>query len=327
MVSQDVRPQGGQLTRVTSSPRPHRRAFLGTTAALVFAVALGFSAPRAEAQALPTGLVINSVNLTNIRIVDNVLRADGTVAGTLAGLPFTTQLTNFALQLVPDDATPPGTECSVLDLALAPIHLKVLGLHVDTSAICLEITATQGGGLLGDLLCGLAGGGLLGTGLPVLPTAAELTNLQGGLVNLIGRSLAQLQPGGEDEDSVCTGDCHVLELSLGPVDLSLLGLNVALDDCDNGPVQVCVSATAAEGLLGGLLCGLADGGLLGNLGVIQQLVDAINDALGNVNLTAKQATQLANRLVGQLSGRLQDGALSGKDLDKVTKTIRQAIKK
>ena len=41
-----------------------------------------------------------------------------------------------------------------------------------------------------------------------------------------------------------------------PLDLSLLGLNVSLDDCSDGPVEVCVSATRSEGLLGSLLCGL-----------------------------------------------------------------------
>ena len=45
---------------------------------------------------------------------------------------------------------------SSLNLALGPINLSLLGLNVDTSPICLDITAQQGGGLLGDLLCGVA---------------------------------------------------------------------------------------------------------------------------------------------------------------------------
>ena len=48
--------------------------------------------------------------------------------------------------------------CPILNLQLNAIHLSVLGLNVDTSNICLSITAHQGGGLLGDLLCGLANG-------------------------------------------------------------------------------------------------------------------------------------------------------------------------
>jgi len=291
---------------------------------LAAVLALGFMAPRAEAQ-VNNGLVINSVNLTNLQVVDNVLKATGTVTGTIAGLPFTTDINNFALQLVPGGGGAAG-DCSVLDLQLAPIHLSLLGLHADTSPICLAITATQGGGLLGDLLCSLAGGGgILG---PIIPTGADLTDLSGGLVDILNGSLGQ-QPtpaqGGGD-DSVCTGDCDVLELVLGPLDLSLLGLNVSLDDCDNGPVQVCVSATASEGLLGGLLCGLAgNGGILGNLGVLQQLLDTLNNALGGATLTAKQSTQLINRLSSQLTDRLADGALSTKDLARVTKTVKQVL--
>jgi hypothetical protein len=44
----------------------------------------------------------------------------------------------------------------ILDLALGPITLDVLGLVVETSPICLNITAYDGGGLLGDLLCAVA---------------------------------------------------------------------------------------------------------------------------------------------------------------------------
>src|SRR4029079_534192 len=61
---------------------------------------------------------ITGVQLTNFQIVDNVLHATGTVTGTLAGLPFTTRITDFALQLLPDDPGTPGVECSVLHLQL-----------------------------------------------------------------------------------------------------------------------------------------------------------------------------------------------------------------
>jgi len=256
-------------------------------------------------------LNITGVNLTNLQIVDGVLTAAGNVTGTLAGLPFTAQITNFALQLMPDDPAMPGVQCSVLDLELAPINLSLLGLHVDTSPICLEITATQGGGLLGDLLCGLAGGGLLGTGTPTLPTAGQLTTLTGGLTNLLNGALnaAPAQPGGGD--SVCTGQCDILDLSLGPIDLSLLGLNVSLDDCNEGPVQVCVSATASEGLLGSLLCGLA--------GTPTLPIPGLN--LNNLDL--KDITKLVNRA----TDLLEDGVLSAKDIGKLTDQLIKALRK
>jgi len=56
--------------------------------------------------------------------------------------------------------------CTILDLELGPIHLNLLGLHLDTNTIHIQLTAQQGGGLLGDLLCGIAnllnGGNVLG---------------------------------------------------------------------------------------------------------------------------------------------------------------------
>jgi len=291
---------------------------------LVATLAVGFMAPRAEAQVnLGSGLKISEVKLTNPTIVGGVLKAtSGTVKGTLAGHEFTTGITNFALQLV--DPTPDAPDgCSVLDLALAPIDIDLLGLHVDTSAICLSITALPGEGVLGDLLCGLAGG------LDLL----HLNDLLGALPGILNQSIAAAAA---DPDSaapaepgdICDGECEVLDLALGPVDLTLLGLNVHLDNCDDGAVQVCVSATADEGLLGGLLCGLTgNGGILGNLGVLEQLLDTLSDALGGANLTAKQSTQLVNRLSDQLTGRLADGVLSDKELAKVTKTVKQVLRK
>ena len=292
---------------------------------LVATLAVGMTAPRAEAQVdLGSGLVINNVDLEGVAFdaVTGLLTATGgTVEGTLAGLPFTTDITNFSLQLVPP--TPEAPEgCSVLDLALAPIDIDLLGLHVDTSAICLSITAIPGGGLLGDLLCGLAGGLDLPLGLDQL-----LAGLPGILNQVLGAAAdAPTPPAQAEPADICDGECEVLDLALGPIDLTLLGLNVYLDNCADGPVQVCVSASAGQGLLGDLLCGLAGGGLLSNLGLIEDLVATITDALGGATPTARQTTQLANRLTGQITDRLADGVLSTADLDKVTKTITQALR-
>jgi hypothetical protein len=52
--------------------------------------------------------------------------------------------------------TAQATTCPILELTLGPLHLDLLGLVVDLNRVHLTITATRGGGLLGDLLCGLA---------------------------------------------------------------------------------------------------------------------------------------------------------------------------
>jgi hypothetical protein len=46
--------------------------------------------------------------------------------------------------------------CRVLTLTLGPLDLNLLGLRVQLNRINLRITAIPGGGLLGDLLCGIA---------------------------------------------------------------------------------------------------------------------------------------------------------------------------
>ncbi|HEX2476419.1 MAG TPA: hypothetical protein VHK01_16825, partial [Lacipirellulaceae bacterium] len=115
---------------------------------LLGSLAVGVTSPLARAQNIGSGIVIDDVDLEGVAIdvVEGVLTATGgTVSGTIAGLPFTTDIENFRLEFEPG-----GEEgCSILDLELAPIDLDLLGLHVDTSPICLSITAFEGEGLLG----------------------------------------------------------------------------------------------------------------------------------------------------------------------------------
>jgi hypothetical protein len=46
--------------------------------------------------------------------------------------------------------------CRILTLTLGPLDLNLLGLRVQLNQVNLRITAIPGGGLLGDLLCGLS---------------------------------------------------------------------------------------------------------------------------------------------------------------------------
>ena len=78
------------------------------------------------------------------------------------------------------------------------------------------------------------------------------------------------------------GACDILTLALGPLDLDLLGLRVALDE-----VNLLIEAIPGAGnLLGNLLCGVAgllDGGLGGGLGgLLQNLLDSIADLLNGL---------------------------------------------
>jgi len=138
--------------------------------AVLVAVFTGAAAP-AQAQINLTGITdLQGVNYDPVTRVLTI--ASATLEGTLAGLPFTTEITIFVR------SPGQGQSCSVLDLQLAPIHIELLGLHVDTSSICLSITAQQGQGILGDLLCGLVGsGGILDTITGILNDANFLSSL------------------------------------------------------------------------------------------------------------------------------------------------------
>ena len=280
---------------------------------LVATLAIGMTTPSAQAQSA-SGVIITDITLPDgLQLVNGVLKAPrGTISGTIAGRPFTTDIVNFAVELLPP-ANGMG-ECSVLDLELGPIDLDLLGLHVDTSRICLSLTAMEGEGVLGDLLCGLAGGnlGLLEDLLDVLPA-------------LMTDSMAQATPPAAGAADICDGECEILDLAVGPVDLDLLGLNIHLDNCANGPVQVCLSASEGQGLLGDLLCGLAGGGLL-DLGLIEDLLGSILDGLpatGGLNLTDVQL----DRLVRDVTKLLRDGKLTNNELSKLTKSIEKLVRK
>jgi hypothetical protein len=70
--------------------------------------------------------------------------------------------------------------CQVLKLILGPLHLDLLGLNVDLygenkqSPVIVTIAALPGHGLLGDVLCALAGG-------PSITSLAALQNVLRGL--------------------------------------------------------------------------------------------------------------------------------------------------
>jgi hypothetical protein len=216
--------------------------------------------------------------ITSVALVGDVLTATGTATATINGktktVPFTSPVD---ITLAPNQ--PPGAICPVLDLSLGPINLDILGLVVRTSPICLTITAVQGGGLLGDLLCSL--GQALQNGL-TLPEAiaispdpdallAGITDLiNGALSHLYEATLTVINPGGRHHT------CSILHLELGPLDLNLLGLDVVLDNCSGGAITIDIRGVTGRGLLlGNLLCELLGGNVI-NLGeTLQEIIDQI----------------------------------------------------
>jgi hypothetical protein len=252
-------------------------AFLSMTSGLPEALA----APKTNSiSIIPT--------ITSVALVNGVLVATGTATATIKGKTTTVPF-SAPVDITLAQNQPPGATCPVLDLRLGPINLNLLGLDVTTSAICLTITAIQGGGLLGDLLCGL--GQQLALGVPLNTalgqlSSADLNFLLGtqGITGLLNGALAQLL------NAILTlitnvgthHICAILHLELGPLNLTLLGLNVILDNCANGPITVDITAITGQGnLLGNLLCELLGGGLI-NLGATLQQI--LNQILGLLNV-------------------------------------------
>jgi len=236
-------------------------------------------APAAHAHAtagvsLPVS--ITGVTLTNLltNTANKITGVAGTLTGTIAGQTFSTPF-----QISPS-ATATHAGIPILDLHISPIHLSLLGLNVDTSNICVDISAQRGpGNLLGNLVGGIAnllnGGitapaagstaatGLLGalSGALNLPLSAA-HGATGSIMDVLNGALGQTL-GSLANPSVTGATTNILNLSVGPVKLNLLGLHVNVDNCANGPVTVAVTATSGPGdLLGNLLTGVA--GLLNN---------------------------------------------------------------
>jgi hypothetical protein len=120
----------------------------------------------------------------------------GTLTGKLKGRHVNRANVMMPATITGDDGqAQTSADCTVLHLVLGPINLNLLGLKITLGGgaqmnqpIVLDITAQQGGGLLGDLLCGLTNAlnptvlGQLGTQLQQLAsTLNSIVALLGGL--------------------------------------------------------------------------------------------------------------------------------------------------
>jgi len=216
----------------------------------------------APALSAPLAPAANSAtSILPIKVNSVVNTATGLVANASLGG------TNFQIPL--DLTVPAGQSASsttqILNLHLAPIDLNLLGLEVKTSEICLNISAQSGpGNLLGNLLTDVAH--LLDQGVPLSQilsggTAINPNALTTGLTDLLNGALGQLtapQTALSGASASSAGSTNILHLSVGPLNLNLLGLQVNLDNCHNGPITVDIIAHSGPGnLLGNLLGGLS----------------------------------------------------------------------
>jgi hypothetical protein len=254
------------------------RKYLATVTALVAVAALAFaatatgsgSATQSQARIAATGST-QQIGMLNVRLTiqkfvrrGHRLYAVGTTTAKFApvaarsDLPTATSSKRFTARVRSIKAVKSTQRiCSVLELTLAPTHLNLLGLIVDLSQVHLVITADSEGGILGQLLCAIGGHRHNGQmQAQRLTKAAHRSGLSTKGVRM-GVPLYQTSSG-----SISTGPnasplviCSILDLTLGPLDLNLLGLIVHLDQ-----VHLVITADSEGGILGQLLCGIGGGG-------------------------------------------------------------------
>jgi hypothetical protein len=153
-----------------------RRSFLhgASLAGLGF---LGAAAPVARAQTA-TRLSVPATATTATGALTGTFTPTRALVGPNGSLQMQGLLTlgsGIVNQLVTLPMTIQQASCTILDLELGPLNLTLLGLNIDLSRIDLVISATPGAGLLGDLLCAIAG--LLSGGLNnVLTRLVSLIN-------------------------------------------------------------------------------------------------------------------------------------------------------
>jgi hypothetical protein len=155
------------------------------------------------------------------------------------------------------------TTCSILTLDLQQLDLNLLGLDVHADRVFLTLTGDTSGGLLGNLLCGLANSGKLTTQASKLNWAVHKSGLA---VSGTGYTVG-VQPPAPSADRTTSSArttqspaaaltlCPVLDLTLGPLDANLLGLVVHLDQ-----VHLTIVADSTGGILGSLFCQVFNGG-------------------------------------------------------------------
>jgi hypothetical protein len=161
-----------------------------------------------------------------------------------------------------DNAAASNTQ--ILELFVAPVHLDLLGVVVDTSTIRVTLTTHTGNGLI----LGNAVTSLINLFNPPLPDKLDLDYLNGKLHDLLG-DLDQQIPGiaSAPVPAVPISDGQILNVTVPPLDVNLLGLKL-----ETSPITVNASASTGDGLL------------LGNvLTTALKTIDATPQALSDLN--------------------------------------------
>ena len=264
------------------------------------AAALAVAAPASADTATQVGKFTMSTKITSVRAAaGGGLVARGMVVGRLK--TGGTVIRDTAPARFRVSQARRNGRCNVLNLRLAPVHLALLGVRVDTSHISLDVTARRRGGVLGRLFCALANAEVRFPRTAVARLNRELDNDPIATRSSAPVRVAQART------------CQILDLVLGPLHLNLLGLVVDLyGRTKSDPVRVTITGEPGHGVLGDLLCSLAGGGNITSLAQLQSLLRSLGvsltDAqlqnvltqLGITNLTAGLSQLQIQQILAQL---------------------------
>jgi hypothetical protein len=227
-----------------------RRILLITSLAIAAAALVpgaAVAAPRAQAvyaatAATPQGRLAVRVDVSRFRATKSGTVADGVATATLRGLG---QLPTTVKKKVTLSAAK-GGRCTILTLTLDTLDLTLLGLNVHLDKVDLKVTGKRSGGVLGSLFCSLANAKVKTSRVAA---AAKLNReiRKTGTMRPIGLSVPVTAVASQ------AATCSVLDLVLGPLNVNLLGLYIALNK-----VHLTITANPTGGVLGGLFCGLAN---------------------------------------------------------------------
>jgi len=248
-----------------------RTVLSAAAASAVMAAPVAMQSPLQITGAHITQLVATSANTltATVDLTGNLITKAGVTPFTLPNLTVPITLTSLGQS---------SDGCPILHLALEIPDLNLLGLHLqldncNNGPVTVDVTAIpsgqDGGGLLGDVLCGVSN--LLGTtdGLLNLNLTSPVSGFTGTAADALSQAfntvLGSLAAGGGGGsmggggDQAPAGTCELVNLHLGEIDLNVLGLRVQTS-------EICLLAYADPngGLLGDLLCSLNN--LLNNNG-------------------------------------------------------------
>jgi hypothetical protein len=206
------------------------------------------------------GRVVVGAKITRFAVVDRNIVARGVLTSRVAG-GGQSQLARTPVRFA---VAAQAGRCNVLTLTLNDLQLSLLGLNVDLSEVNLRIFAIRrgdGSGILGRLFCALSRSTLrLGRGASAAHAQRVVRSLNTRLEDHPMRAFRATAVLGTDEGASAaqaTQTCQVLNLTLGPLDLNLLGLVVQLyGPSRTQPVTLTITATPGGGVLGNLFCSL-----------------------------------------------------------------------